>query len=88
MKANDYALLSFAEQSGLAVGQTGDLVKLYQSMIDVMITGCWSHTDEEKYRVFADEMNWKIIKEVIKLPSFWDIGLNDIPEEELLDLEF
>lgn len=86
MKDKDrYELLSWSEESGRHVGETGDLVKLYQDMIDQKVTGIWTSQNESAYRVYADEMNWKIIKDVLKTPSFWDLCL---PEEDVLDLEF
>lgn len=81
----NYELLSYADDSGITIGDTGMLVETYQMTIGVKVTGIWSLADEEAYRVYADKQNWAIIRDVLKMPAFWDLC---VPEGDLLDLEF
>lgn len=73
--------------SGIRVGHSDTLVKLYQEAIGTRATGTWSSRDEQAYYEHSEKQNWKLIHEVLKIwaPSFWDFGF--IEEDLLLDLD-
>ena len=73
--------------SGLEIGYTGGLVELNQRECGQPETGTWSLADEIAWAVWAEKENWKIIREVMQTPSFWDLGLIGVDEDDILDLE-